>query len=951
MWISLPVCLLFGSAFVVPPTSPPFRTARRAPGLFGRRRYQNKRTTLVDDDDMLRRKGQVQRWVDQNNPSITENLEEAFRTGSEESWLVLFPQEYQDGLATKEGRFTTFLGCAKSALWNLREMGLQETTTARKICVWVEFLRDELMRNTAIISNTDRDECAKDDSTAEERAPRNKARARLIDLGEVVRRARHVSRGKKLAHFDILLCPRDRKERTVFINVLDDNEEAIDENKKWEGIDFFLRWEGGGSSSFPCVLCDEQNMVDSEALRMAFVEGRLLQKQVENFVIDLNRAERDGYFDDLVEVSGIGTEGLGFENSPINTQVVVVAGESGSGKTSFSRYGVKRLVARTEEERDRTGVIYLPIDRNTDISLEEDHDTTNTSDVLIRMLLSQCLRNFDDKRKKANKEKNDENDVVDGAYQLVSSLSSRLNEKRNKGARKVYDDAVKKFFDKKCEEQAHWWEGGQYGLVLDGLVIVVDGVGRSRRLARGLVDVARDIVADVVDGIEVPARAKKCKVVLTGTGLDEVDDEFFQEMIEMTNPAKSQVVVTQRVNLTSRAFGEVLNNNAIKKEEVLQGTISSALLENARMFTEAIVPCMGCDSLSKRYGGLQDLRRDHRVAVGSSTFFMNYAARVFVNKSGLNKAKPGDLDRIFQSAFLFFVREAIEGLVADDSSEDNLIGSARKSLVGELEDKEVDERIFRHGVANRRGPTSKSIKYLACVGSGFEVMDRDEMRFENMVSVHLARLSASLGRRHVGTYVVEATVPNGEGRSDLKVLEKDVSEIRSMFPDDTNDFVGGNDWSLTLVQDVRKAAGPGTMELQIDVSGRKLRGYVDIYDHSFLEDGHQVGKMKKAAISVGRSPDDLGLSTWKAEKKYREKAMFVDSCLVEFVELLRKAFGFEIGIRKRVIVIKECASTIRGLQSWRRVLGGGVTVWTMDFLQPTCLFPQIVKASDGHEYR
>ena len=554
----------------------------------------------------------------------------------------------------------------------------------------------------------------------------------------------------------------------------------------------------------------------------------------------------------------------------------------------------------------------------------------------------------EDKCEKPNEE--NEDDVLDEAYDLVSTLSSKLSEERNEGARKVFDGLVKEFFDQqKSKDLTSWWEGRRSDLCLDGLVVVVDGVGRSRRLARGLIDIARKIVEDVVDGAVLPARAKKCKLVLAGTGLDEVEQDF-QDMTEITDPGKAQIVVTKRVNLTSGAFGKVLKNNAIQKEEVLQGTISSVLSENVRMLTEAIVPCMTCEPLTLRYNGPfvdKDLRRDHRIAAGSSTFFMNYAARVFVNENGLKMSTRGDLDRLLQSAFLFFVREAIEGLVAYDDGYDNLIGSARKSLLEELKDKEdvVDERIFSYGLANRDEPTSKAMRFLSCLGSAFELIKGDGMGFENAVSVHLSRLSASLGRRHVGTYVVQAAVPNGDRRSDMKVLEKEVSEIRSMFPNAKRDF-GKKDWSLTLVRNVTNTGGPDTMELQIDVSGRKLRGYVDIYGYTSLEDGQQDVKIKKAAISLGRSPDDLGLSTWKEEKRYREEAMFVDSCLVEFVELMRKAFGFEIGIRKRVIVIKECASTVRGLRSWERVLGGGVMVWTLDFLQPTCLFPQLLTSTE-----
>ena len=42
--------------------------------------------------------------------------------------------------------------------------------------------------------------------------------------------------------------------------------------------------------------------------------------------------------------------------------------------------------------------------------------------------------------------------------------------------------------------------------------------------ARGLVDVAHDIVAHVVEGIDLPARAKKFKVIITVEELQEMSE-------------------------------------------------------------------------------------------------------------------------------------------------------------------------------------------------------------------------------------------------------------------------------------------------------------------------------------------------------------------------------------------------------------------------------------------
>ena len=108
----------------------------------------------------------------------------------------------------------------------------------------------------------------------------------------------------------------------------------------------------------------------------------------------------DGYVDELVKMSH---SKLNFDLSPIKSQAIVVAGESGSGKTTFSRYGVRRLLQNEQHERDRTGFIYLtipPTSRHKNMELEEQRGEYSDAGVLLRMLFAHCLRVFDDKSKR-----------------------------------------------------------------------------------------------------------------------------------------------------------------------------------------------------------------------------------------------------------------------------------------------------------------------------------------------------------------------------------------------------------------------------------------------------------------------------------------------------------------------------------------------------------------------
>ena len=391
------------------------------------------------------------------------------------------------------------------------------------------------------------------------------------------------------------------------------SEQSIDDpNTKWTAIFITACWEGCDATVKTVPLIN--NKAEAKDLREAVVELGLKEKGVEEVVKDLDKAGNlmasevtllhtnrkykagDGYVDELVKLSH---SKLNFDLSPNKSQAIVVAGESGSGKTTFSRYGVRRLLQKEEHERDRTGVIYLtirPTSRHKNMELKEQRGEYSDAGVLLRMLFAHCLRVFDDKSKEGNVDET----AHDKAYYFVSTLSSEHNKERNEAARKVYDAAMSEFFPSGKGELKAWWEGRREDLVLDGLVIVMDEAGRSRYLARGLVDIARQIVADVVQGGERGVLAKKCKVVIAGTGLDEVDEEL-QEMTEITDPAKAQVVVAKRVDFKSRAFATIVERFGIKQGEILEGTISSVLAENARMLIDAILPSMTCGPLSKYY--------------------------------------------------------------------------------------------------------------------------------------------------------------------------------------------------------------------------------------------------------------------------------------------------------------------------------------------------------------
>ena len=554
-------------------------------------------------------------------------------------------------------------------------------------------------------------------------------------------------------------------------------------------------------------------------------------------------------------------------------------------------------------------------------------------EVVVRMLIAQTFRRFKDSHGEEVIKDSTEEDACD----FVSSLNSVLNKERNARARAVFEDSIKRFFGRKdkkrMEEGLEWWQGGS-NLVLDGLIVVLDEAGRDRDLVRGLVDISRELVREVEEGLKGNSdprpRAKKCMIALAGAGLDVVN-ETFHEAFEITDPNKANIVIAKKVDFKSPDFEAYLGD--VKIHEILEGTISCVLAENTRMLAKAILPSFTSVTFTEPYDRVfhkslqyKSLQTEHRIEAGSSRFFMNYAARVFVNNNGLRELKAEAVGLIFQDAFRFFLLEAVKGICEEEG---HLVASARESLLKELS-KPIDERIFFFGVANRRHATSKAMQFLSCLGSAFALVDGDGLLSEKAVSVHLARLSTCLGRKQLGTYVLK---PNKDRDVNESELEEDVKRIRGMFPDSTDFVREGGPWSLIMTQDVSNAAGPDTMELQLYAKDNgELSGVVDLYQSKLTETSYKVADLKEAAISLGRSPDDMGLEN--DSQVMKTDAENVRHCLDTFVNKLGEEFGIEIAIGKRVIVIKQCASEVR--KSTKGVLGGGVTVWTSEFLEPTC---------------
>ena len=272
-----------------------------------------------------------------------------------------------------------------------------------------------------------------------------------------------------------LLDPEDG----VFMNLLKDPPASSKESqsdgpqlcygsKNCTEISFSVRRKGETEDQTRNLFPDQDNMVEAEAVRKAFVDLGLAPKTNRELVEELvdilesSLTLESEYHENLVELSG--TEDMGFAESPGKSRVVIVAGESGSGKTTFSQYGIKRLAAE-ESVRNSTAVIYYSLTKEVGNMFKIVEEDLSDEDALIRMLISQSLRRFSDSQ-------GEKNSAEEAAYNLVGSLSSVLNKKRNIVARDLFDESIQRFFSEKPEkprrEGLEWWEGRRSNLVLDG---------------------------------------------------------------------------------------------------------------------------------------------------------------------------------------------------------------------------------------------------------------------------------------------------------------------------------------------------------------------------------------------------------------------------------------------------------------------------------------------------
>jgi hypothetical protein len=137
------------------------------------------------------------------------------------------------------------------------------------------------------------------------------------------------------------------------------------------------------------------------------------------------------------------------------------------------------------------------------------------------------------------------------------------------------------------EEVKAWWnDESPCSLTLDGLVIIVDDVGKNIPFAFGLVDISQEIKNDIIQ----KKKAKCALLVLVGAGLDMIS---MTELKLATNPRKAKVVLMQPPQK------EKLERRGIVLEQLEGGTFSRVLSDNPRVPMKGILPIFESTCLSE----------------------------------------------------------------------------------------------------------------------------------------------------------------------------------------------------------------------------------------------------------------------------------------------------------------------------------------------------------------
>ena len=350
--------------------------------------------------------------------------------------------------------------------------------------------------------------------------------------------------------------------------------------------------------------------------------------------------------------------------------------------------------------------------------------------------------------------------AIDGPIcQRVLEFKSSLNMERNQVAqdiaRAALEESVKdyaKTSDGLRLRNAVKWLEGRYGNDSrpSRLAIVLDEA-TSLDFTNGIIDSIRAFSTALRQ--ELVQEGGRLLVILAGTSLDAIN----QPETIGSDASKSRLIVMRAPN------AEAIQNSAtvLPKSQLStvmkaidRGSHSRVLKDNSRMYFNGVLPIMllrflFVDNTGFTQPELKERLYQRLLEVGSVPALMDYAVRLYLKSNSLGSMNIPERDQLLKQAFVYHLERALSE--AHDSS--NYDGAVLESIRSYLRivrstaawknmnrTKYRGGDIFTKGIASRNS-TSLALRYLACAGQSTPLrIGNDGKDFEKVVALHVKRL-------------------------------------------------------------------------------------------------------------------------------------------------------------------------------------------------------------------
>jgi hypothetical protein len=460
---------------------------------------------------------------------------------------------------------------------------------------------------------------------------------------------------------------------------------------------------------------NEQRLSELEAMLKAGVQplrvedttsnGLTLVKTTEDLV-DFHPSDVSSYF---------ATQAL----EPDKTFAVVVAGESGSGKSVFS--------CLQTQSKGYTTVYCVVTAKDLD-------GKPNEADF---PLLNELLRLVADTFRESK------------CPDILYNEKQKLNRSRNEWAERVLQSALK--------------TAAGTGVGLDWLQGDKGLFSREERPQHVaiILDEATDI--DLVEGLLAKIRTitisyqnllarENLLIVLTGTGLDTIRETGRVG----TNPAHSRLVILKSPNIkTLKAQGHI---SETVSEAMNSGIFSRVMQTNARMLFRAVLPILNMKFHTTDEPLAEEVKTDRLrarlEAIASFKDLMDLSARVYLQSNSVGQLSQADRVALVQRSFVYH-------LVTEMENAENKNLNIKQILENELADvktwdawnaqEAAPSEIFERGLVCKSG-TSNALKYLSCFGQTCTLRSGFGSDFEELVALHYLRSKEVQGfttKRHI----------------------------------------------------------------------------------------------------------------------------------------------------------------------------------------------------------